>query len=304
MTQPPTIEPLSADILAPLEAEARSLWSERQGECAKHGANISMPEMSIPVDLLATIIAAARAQSHQASSEVEREAVARVIDPESWAEFDKAMLLALRFEERVRDQMREDWAFEPNRRSPSLAKADAILALLQPIPTKGEWTEPEIEEDAPSVTVRAYNGDTSKAFVILPDKVIVVHATKDGAVHSETLQRIYAPAPWPERAEDVAWLKRKIPHQNAASTLLKREAAVAIDSYNTRIDRIIANLQSSPTKGEWITIPVSAADLSRKAFDQLCYSMGYCDEEMAETYGLFTDVLAAANLRPAPPEVK
>lgn len=42
--------------LSTIEQEARSMWSERQEECAKYGADIPMPCLYLPVDVLCALI--------------------------------------------------------------------------------------------------------------------------------------------------------------------------------------------------------------------------------------------------------
>jgi hypothetical protein len=43
-----------------LIAEARSLWGERQEDCAKYGARSPMPDISVPVDVLVGLADALR----------------------------------------------------------------------------------------------------------------------------------------------------------------------------------------------------------------------------------------------------
>lgn len=47
--------PLRA-TLERLEVEAGKLWNERQENCAKYGADISMPTVEVPVDILCGLI--------------------------------------------------------------------------------------------------------------------------------------------------------------------------------------------------------------------------------------------------------
>ena len=68
------------------------------------------------------------------TTQSDRERVARIIDPENWEAFDAAMASGERMGAVLAAAMRRDWEYEPNNRSPSLAKADAILALTPRVP--------------------------------------------------------------------------------------------------------------------------------------------------------------------------